>query len=131
MTGAIDINPPRLPRIGIVDNWHPSWNRVQSSFANPSAGTRSLLQPDGWLPARENLLVAFIDEEVAGHVCFRVEPDQSLEKGKRVRLSAEVDSFAINPTYANLGIAKVLRHAAEARARELKCGELRGFDTVF
>lgn len=130
MTGAMDIKSTRLPRIGIVDNWHPSWNRVQSSFAKPLAGTRSLLQPDGWLPARENLLVAFIDEEVAGHVCFRIEPNQSIEKGKRVGVSAEVDSFGINPMYANLGIAQVLRDAAEARARELKCGELRGSERV-
>ena len=61
-------------KIGVVDNWHPDWAQVRSSFEKLGA-TRTLLEPDGWLSARENLLVAFVDSDVAGHVCFRVEPE--------------------------------------------------------
>ena len=134
MTGVMEKKGSGQPRIGIVDNWHPSWSRVQQRVGEASYGTRSLLQPDGWLSARENLLVAFVDDEVAGHLCFRVEPDPSQVdrqgEGKRHCVTAEVDSFAIDPAYANLGIAHVLRDAAQARARELRCGELRGFELV-
>ena len=113
-------------KIGVVDNWHPHWAQVRSSFEKVGA-TRSLLQPDGWLSARENLLVAFVDSDIAGHVCFRVEP-RPHEPGELGCVSAEVDSFAVDPAYASLGIAASLKIAAEARARELNCGELRGFD---
>lgn len=131
MTGMMEPTKTRQPRIGIVDNWHPNWNRVRNSVALQSHGTRSLVQPDGWLPARENLLVAFVDDDVvAGHVCFRVEPEPAHRDGQHGCVSAEVDSFGVDPAYENMGIAQVLRDAAQARARELHCGQLRGFDAL-
>ncbi len=129
MTGMMEPTKARQPRIGIVDNWHPSWSRVRSSVAQQSHGTRSLVQADGWLPARENLLVAFVEDDVvAGHLCFRVEPERSTRAGGHGCVSAEVDSFGVDPAYESLGIGQVLRDAGRARARELNCGQLRGFD---
>jgi GNAT superfamily N-acetyltransferase len=118
----------KQPRVGVVDNWHPNWKQVRSFLQRQSHGTPTVFQADGWLPARENLLVAFIDDNVvAGHLCFRVEPESGAA-GKRRSVSAEVDSFGVDPAYANLGVAQVLRDAARARARELNCGRLRGFE---
>ena len=126
VTGMMKKPTGRPPQIGIVDSWHPHWDVVRKSVAAQSSSTRSLVQPDGWLPARENLLVAFVNDDVAGHVCFRVEPDFASEGGHCVR--AEVDSFGVDPAYEGLGLRQVLQDAATARARELNCQQLRGFE---
>ncbi len=131
MTGMMEPSNAKQPRIGFVDNWHPNWNRVRNSVAQQARGAPSLVQSDGWLPARENLLVAFMDDDVVvGHLCFRVEPEPVRRDGRPGCVSAEVDSFGVDPAYESMGIAQVLRDAGRTRARELNCGQLRGFDAV-
>lgn len=116
-------------KIGVVDNWHPQWSKVfQSAGDGP---LRRLVQEDGWLPARQNLLVAFVDERVAGHLCFSVAPERSQDSGDPPHhlIGAEVDSFSVEPGFHDSGIEEALRSAAIARARELNCQALRGFDS--
>ena len=121
-----------VAHIGVVDNWHPQWRKVLQSVQRQGELPRRLVQADGWLPARENLLVAFVNDDVAGHLCFRVEPTAELQADHhRHRVEAEVDSFGIDPAYRGRGLERALRDAAVARARELNCGTLRGFEVGF
>jgi hypothetical protein len=115
-------------KIGVVDNWHPQWAKVYRSAGD--GPLRRLVQADGWLPARQNLLVAFVDERVAGHLCFRIEPEAAQGEGasRHHPIGAEVDSFSVEPGFDGSGIEEALRSAGIARARELNCRALRGFD---
>ncbi len=115
-------------RIDLVDNWHRDWPRVLSAVG--AYGDRASLHvdADGWLPARQNLLVAFVENEPAAHVCFHVEPAHRENPSTRGCVEAQLDSFGINPKFCGHGIEYHLRKAALDRANTLKCGKMHGFD---
>src|SRR4051794_23562535 len=64
----------RPARVELVDNWSDRWNETLGML--DTLGQRDVLRVDeeGWLPARQNLLVAFSGTRAVGYLCFRVQP---------------------------------------------------------
>ncbi len=119
---------PGFARVDLVDNWHKDWPKVLRAVG--AYGDRASLHvdSDGWLSARRNLLVAFVENEPAAHVCFHVEPAHAPGKSKRASVEAQLDSYGIDPKFCGQGIEHELRTAALERANTLKCRKLHGFD---
>ena len=112
-------------RIEPVDNWHTQWGDVLRAIE--SAGDREALRVDrdGWLSARQVLLVAFNEREIAGHICFRIVP--IAEPGGPVVVQAHLDAFGVKPGFEKLEIGPALKQAAQQRAVSLKCSRFVGF----
>jgi hypothetical protein len=107
-------------RVETVDNWHRAWPAVLSHIQSRGSAQKLLIDLDGWLSARQVVLVAFVGDEVAAHVCFGVSPTKKC-------VQAQVLSFGIEPRFRKHEIEVVLRAAAMKRAKELQCGQLVGF----
>ena len=115
-------------RVDLVDNRHRDWSKVLRAVGSYGDRTALHVDDDGWLSARQNLLVAFVKDEPAAHVCFHVEPAHAPGKSKRACIEAQLDSYGINPKFCGQGIEHELRKAALERANTLKCRKLHGFD---
>ena len=123
-------------RIELVDNWHKDWEKAMRAVEEHGDRSTLHVDSDGWLSARQNLLVAFVGEDPAAHVCFHVEPApvapvaHAAPQGKATRgcVEAVLDSYGIDPRYCGQGIEHHLRKAALDRAHTLKCRKLHGFD---
>ena len=120
----------RAARVDLVDNWHAEWPNVLRAVDQQGHGARAALHvdQDGWLSARQNLLVAFVDDQPAAHVCFHVEPAQREDRSKPACVEAKLDSYGIDPRFCGHGIEHTLREAALDRAKTLKCEQLSGFE---
>jgi acetyltransferase (GNAT) family protein len=112
-------------RIEPVDNWHTQWPTVLASIQSHGHREALLVDNDGWLSARQVLLVAFAEQQVAGHICFRILPTADPRGG--VRVEAHLDAFGVTPGFEKLEIASTLKLAAQHRAEALKCSRLVGF----
>jgi hypothetical protein len=122
ITGTSDCENPHL-RVEIVDNWHRNWPTVLSTLEEQGQREALAVDDDGWLSARQVLLVAFDEEEnVAGHVCFHVNPASA--EGK-LEIEARVDAFGTREHDEE--IERTLWSAARQRAGALKCDKLVGF----
>lgn len=121
-----DVAAAMTPRVELVDNWHVHWGNVLALVDR--LGTRAALHidPDGWLSARQNLLVAFVGTDAIGHLCFRVQPvvDDDrvvLTPDGKAAVEAYVECFGVDEAHAAGGIASLLIDRARARAVELHC----------
>jgi hypothetical protein len=112
-------------RIESVDNWHTHWPSVLSTIETAGQLNTLLVDQDGWLSARQVLLVAFAEREVAGHICFRIVP--IADGSGHVVVKAHLDAFGVKPGFEKLEVGSALRLAAQQRAESLKCSELVGF----
>lgn len=114
--------------VELVDNWHDAWPRVLAAIDRFGDRKSILVDTDGWLSARQNLLVAFENRRVAGYIVFRVQPALGKRKIGVSCVEARLDSAAVDVPYRNRGIEKLLCDAALARARELKCTQVKGLE---
>lgn len=105
-----------------VDNWHPRWVEVLDAIDQSGERESLGIDADGWLPARQVLLVAFIDEEIAGHISFGVQPTG----GKHIE--AQLGSRGVQWKFNDRPVEHALLVAARRRARLLGCRRLVGFD---
>lgn len=117
-------------RVHLIDNWHDYWPAVLKLIEH--LGKRSCLQldEDGWLSARQNLLVAFCGGKPVGFFCFRVEP--RIVPGAKPAMVAIVEACEVDPN-AGLDtqtVARELRQAAMNRALELRCQKFLGATCV-
>jgi hypothetical protein len=124
-------NKVALPvRVQLIDNWHDYWPGVLKLIER--LGKRSCLQldEDGWLSARQNLLVAFAGGKPVGFFCFRVEP-QANSNGKP-SMVAVVETCEVDPEsgFDKQSVARELRQAAMNRALELRCQKFLGATCV-
>src|SRR5215510_7379453 len=85
---------PKL-RIEPVDNWHAQWGNVLAAIELAGQRDALMVDFDGWLSARQVLLVAFNERDVAGHICFRVMPIS--DEGGQVIVQACLDAFGVKP----------------------------------
>ncbi len=116
-------------RVELVDNWHKHWPEVLRAVGRYCDRASLHVDEDGWLSARQNLLVAFVEDEPAAHLCFHVEPAHREGKpATRGCVEAKLDSYGINPRFCGQGIERELRNAALARAGTMQCSKLHGFD---
>ena len=113
---------PSAPRVRIesIDNWHSAWPRVLSFVEQHGERENLQIDGDGWLSARQVLLVARVGEQIAGYVCFSVVPGKTC-------IEAKHDHYAIAPKFAGRGIESKLHRASVARAASLGCEKLKGF----
>lgn len=123
-------NRATLPlRVQLVDNWHDHWSAVLTLIDR--LGKRACLQldEDGWLSARQNLLVAFAGRKPVGFICFRVEPTTTAGK---VVLAAVVEACQVDPEagFDVQDAIRQLRQAAMNRALELRCQKFTGATCV-
>ena len=109
-------------RIEPVDNWHSAWKKVLAHVAKHGNAKKLLIDADGWLSARQVLLVAFVGQQVAAHVCFSVAPG-------RTCIEAKLESRGIAPRFCGRGVESHLDRAARRRAESLGCEKLTGFET--
>lgn len=107
-------------RIEAVGNWHSAWPRVLRFVERHGDRDRLQVDADGWLSARQVLMVAMLGDQVAAHVCFSVAPGKTC-------IEAKLDNYAIAPKFCGRGIEAQLHRAARARAEALGCEKLRGF----
>ena len=119
--------------VELVDSWHARWPDVLAVIDHAGARQRLEVENDGWLSARHNLLVAFADDSIAGHLSFRVQPvraksGQPLTHLGRPMVEAQLESIGVPPGFSKDDVERMLRAAAERRARTLRCQELVGFN---
>jgi hypothetical protein len=109
-------------RIEIVDHAHRGWNEVYDLIERTGDASRLQIDPDGWLSARQIVLAAFVDSEPVAHLSFHIEP------GRCGCVEARLDTYGIDENHADRGIEHRLWVAAVARAHELRCLRLVGFE---
>jgi ribosomal protein S18 acetylase RimI-like enzyme len=107
-------------RIEAVDNWHSAWRKVLAFVEKHGDAKRLQVDDDGWLSARQVLIVAFVGDQVAGHLCFSVAPGKTC-------IEAKLDNHAIAAKFRNRGVEPRLHRAAIKRAQSLGCEKLKGF----
>jgi hypothetical protein len=117
----------RPARVELVDNWSDRWKEALGLLEE--LGQREVLRLDeeGWLPARQNLLVAFKGEVAVGYLCFEVRPVMEdgavkVEVGRAV-MEAVVDGEG--SVGEDRAVVRQLREAAMHRALELRCARFR------
>ena len=109
-------------RIEAVDHSHANWAGVLLNIARSGDLEKMRIDSDGWLSARQIVFVGFVDEKPVAHLSFHLDPTP------QACIEAHVDSYGIDEGYENRGIENRLRITAIARARELLCKNLVGFD---
>jgi len=119
-------------RVELIDQWHRAWEKVLARVDDLGQRQRIGVDADGWLAARQNLLAAFVGDKPAGHLCFRVEPvcrdgQVVVDRGRPV-VAAQVEAVDVYPGFSDGEVRKLLKDAAVRRARDLRCGEVRGLD---
>ncbi len=114
--------PEPSARVEAIDPYHKDWSRALKFIDRVGQRERLGIGPDGWLPARRNLLVAFVGDEPAGHLSFNITPVIERSAAScRTRLVAQVDSQAIEQRYDVSTLRQQLEQAARQRARDLRC----------
>jgi hypothetical protein len=108
-------------RFESVDNWHEAWETVLHSVEKHGSRRKLRIDADGWLSSRQVLMVAFVGNVPAAHICFSVNPTKS------GRIEAALESFGIDPRCAGRGIEAELHRATVKRARSMRCLNLVGW----
>jgi hypothetical protein len=103
-----------------VDNWHDEWRKVRAHVKKFGDDSKLQVDADGWLSARQVLLVAFVGKQVAAHLCFSVAPGKTC-------IEARLDDYGIAGKFCDRGIESELHRAALERAESFLCEKLRGF----
>ena len=117
-------------RVELIDHWHRDWDRVLARVEGLGQRQQIGVDADGWLPARQNLLAAFVEGQPAGHLCFRVEPvcrdgHVVVDRG-RPMVAAQVEAVDVYPGFSDGDVRQLLKDAAVRRALDLRCREVRG-----
>jgi len=108
-------------RIESVDNWHRAWNEVLKLVESHGGSKNLRVDKDGWLSARQVLVVAFVGKVPAAYLSFIVSPS------KDGCVEARHVSHGIDSGFAARGIESQLYQAAVERTKALGCETLRGF----
>jgi hypothetical protein len=117
-------------RVDLVDNWHKQWPAVLKAIESTGQRETLLVDADGWLSARQCLLVAFEQDQIVGHLVFRIQPSGATESAStavRPRVDAHLDALGVKPGLCGAEVHKLLLDAATRRARALRCKSLIGF----
>ena len=108
-------------RIETVDNWHASWDDVRELIDAQSGSKKLRVDRDGWLSARQVVMVAFVGKTPVGYLSFIVSPD------KTGCVEARHVSHGCDAEFTKRGIESQLYQATVERANALGCKKLRGF----
>lgn len=108
--------------IEVVDHAHWSWTELVSLIERTGDAGKLQLDRDGWLSARQVVMAAFVEDKPVAHLSFHIEP------GRCGCVEARLDDYGIEVHHAERGIEHQLWVAAVARAHELRCLRLVGFE---
>ena len=116
------------PRVEVVDSWHKCWPTVLSEIERQGGRDNLCVDADGWLSARQSLLVAFKDNAIAGHLVFSIRPMASTTSDVvRVPIEAYQDDLIVRPGFSNDEVRKLLVESATQHAKSLRCRRLVNF----
>lgn len=115
--------PAAQPRVlvEVVDDEHARWPSVLQLLDRLGQRDRLRINAGGWLSARQSVVVAFVDDAPAGHLCFQICPLPDN------RLQARVDAVGLDSQTAGAHLRRALRETALQRAKSLKCTDFEGF----
>ena len=108
-------------RIESVDNWHKSWNDVRELIGGLGGAKKLRVDKDGWLSARQVVMVAFVGKTPAAYLSFIVSPS------KDGCVEARHVSHGCDGDFLRRGIESQLYQATIERVNALGCKKLRGF----
>jgi hypothetical protein len=114
-------------RVDVVDSWHKQWPTVLKEIEREGGRSKLLVDADGWLSARQCLLVAFKDNAVAGHLVFSIQPGMSNISLHRPPIEAHQDDLGVRPGFSDAEVRKLLVDAATRQAMALRCRRLVDF----
>jgi hypothetical protein len=123
--------PVKPTEVSLVDNWNPMWDSAVSLVRSLGQDEALRLDEGGWLPARQNLLVASVGPHPVGFLVFRVEPvideaGQPVTKDRKPVLEAVVDGHGASPDAPDpAALEQHLRESAMHRALDLRCARFR------
>jgi hypothetical protein len=89
-----------------------------------------MIDRDGWVSARQTVLVAFNGRRVVAYLAFHVAPMKTptgvvmVEHGRAV-VEAHLDAIWVAPDVADQGVDQVLTGMAESHALMLQCRAFR------
>ena len=115
-------------RVELIDHDHTDWPHVLASLDRIGLRDDLMLQ-DGYLSARQSLLVARTGKTMAGHLCFHVEPLPSRRSDGRGSVAAYLDVLRVRPGFSKKEVTDLLLFAAQERASLLSCSRLMGLKT--
>lgn len=115
-------------RVEVVDSWHKCWPVVLKEIERQGGRENLCVDEDGWLSARQSLLVAFKDNAMAGHLVFSIRPMASTTSDViRVPIEAHQDDVRIRPGFNSDEVRTLLTEAAKQHATSLRCRRLVNF----
>ena len=111
-SGEIALQRSRtMPTVQIVDSRHREWPRVLDLIERLGQRESLQLDQDGWLPARQGVVAAFVDGEPAGHLVFHLQPVSRRE------VAARVDALGVRPEMDRDVVSRALHAEAVRYAR--------------
>lgn len=122
-----EANAPGMLRVDVVDSWHKRWPTVLNEIERDGRRQKLRVDGDGWLSARQCLLVAFKDNRVAGHLVFSIQPMFGSGDVTRVPIEAHLDDLGIRPGFSDPEVRNLLVDAATRHAKSLRCRRLVNF----
>jgi hypothetical protein len=114
-------------RVDVVDSWHKQWPTVLNEIERDGRRSKLLVDADGWLSARQCLLVAFKDDTVAGHLVFSIQPGSTGVNSARAPIEAHQDDLGVRPGFSEAEVRALLVDAAMRQAKALRCRRLVDF----
>lgn len=115
-------------RVDVVDSWHKCWPIVLTEIERTGRREKLMVDSDGWLSARQCLLVAFNkDNAIAGHLVFSIQPMFGSADVARVPIEARQDDLGVRPGFSDGEVRKLLIDAATQHAKSLRCRRLVNF----
>jgi hypothetical protein len=100
-------------RVDLMDHHHRDWQHVLASLKRRGVGEKLMLR-DGYLSARQSLLVARAGKKVVGHLCFHG------------CVEARLDALDVQPGFGKREVSDLLIFAAQKRASMLRCARVVG-----
>jgi hypothetical protein len=107
-------------RIEIVDHWNARWPEVLKLIDRLGHRGALRIDEDGWLSARQSVIVAFVDDKPAAHLCFHIDPVGAGE------VEAQLDAVGFSSAEASRLLGEALSVAAAGHARKLNCVRFNG-----
>ena len=121
-------------RVELMDNWNRRWPAATALIERLGGRECLMVDEDGWLSARQNVLVAIVGGEPIGFLCFSVQPmlreGVLVKEDGQVEVEASVDGSGVTPEFDRKKIARQLLEAAMNRALELGCKKFHGKSRV-
>ena len=115
-------------RVDVIDSWHKQWPAVLSAIERDGRRAKLQVDSDGWLSARQCLLVAFKDNSIAGHLVFSIQPGAWANvSAARPAIEAHQDDLGVRPGFSDAEVRKLLVEAATRQAKILRCRRLVDF----